>query len=230
MGRGLIIDDQLVLRVAGEVKLDYPYFVFMATSGLLSSVAFLTDSVPILIGAMIVAPAYPPLALVALAIAAGFGRIAARGLGVALAGIATAVAFAIVATWVMNVAGIIPPETNLVNQPLIEERVRTGWYSLVAGAGAGVAGMIATVRHQMDALIGVVATVALIPAGVAGGIALLSGDPVRALGGFVLLTVNVGLIIAMGLLVIAIARPGPRQVHERQKRADARGELGRKSV
>lgn len=215
--RRIIIDDRLVLSVADEAKLDYAFVVFMAISGLLASVAFLTDSVPILMGAMIVAPVYPPLALVALGIAAGMGRLAGRGLLVALLGLAIAVIFAVLSTWLLNVFRIIPPEMNLVNQPLLEERVRTGWYSTIAGAGAGVAGMIATIRRKQNTLIGIVAAIALVPAGAAGGMALFSGDSIRALGGFVLLVTNVGLIIAMGILVIALVRPGPEEVRERQK-------------
>lgn len=43
----------------------------------------LTNSVPVLIGAMIVAPVFLPLALVTFALVAGHWRLALRGLGTA---------------------------------------------------------------------------------------------------------------------------------------------------
>lgn len=181
------------------------YLVFMAIAGVLAAVALLTDSIPVLIGAMIVAPAYPPLALVSLALAAGQPRVALRGLGCAASGIVLAVACAIATTWFLNVTEILPDTSNLVHKSLIEERVRPGWYSAVAAAAAGIAGMIGTIKNKTDTLIGTVASLALVPAGGAAGIALISGDPIRAFGGLVLLLINVGLIIAMGLLVVVVA-------------------------
>jgi hypothetical protein len=42
--------------------------------------------------------------------------------------------------------GIISGTANLVNEELVEERVRVGWYSVIAALGAGIAGTIAIVR------------------------------------------------------------------------------------
>ncbi len=67
-------------------------------------------------------------------------------------------------TWVMNVTGVIPPETNLLNKPLLEERVHPGWYSVAAALAAGVAGTIALPKQKTDTLVGTVAALALVPA------------------------------------------------------------------
>jgi hypothetical protein len=68
--------------------------------------------------------------------------------------------------------------------------------------------MMALAREQEDALIGTVSSLALVPAGGAAAIALVAGDPIRALGGLVLLAINVIAIVAMGLLVLVVKRPG----------------------
>jgi uncharacterized membrane protein len=122
--------------------------------------------------------------------------------------------------WLANVTGMVDPDTNLVARPLLEERVRTGWYSVFAAVVAGTAGTIAVIKRQRETLIGIVATIALVPAGAAGGIAIYAGDAGRGIGGFVLLTVNVAVIVALGLLVLLIARPGRRQANEREHRPD----------
>lgn len=212
-----IVHDQLVRSVISDAKSDYAYYTFMTLSGVLAAVAFLTDSIPLLLGAMIVAPAYPPLAAVSFSIAGGYPRMAGRALLVLLGGLGLAIVAAVVTTWLCNVTGIISSDMNLVSQPLLEERVRAGWYSILAAAAAGAGGTVAVIKRSRDTLIGVVAAVALIPAGAAGALAAYSGDLGRALGGFVLLLVNVLVILAFGLLVVIVIRPG---------RADAAGRDG----
>lgn len=190
----------------------------MLTAGVLASVALLTDSVPILIGAMVVAPAYPPLALTSSATFAREYRVALRGFLTICGGLLLAVLAAMGATWFVNEIGILSETSNLVNKELVEERVRVGWYSVIAALAAGIAGTIAIIKDKTDTLIGTVASVALVPAGAAAGIALISGDVVRAAGGLGLLTVNVLIIIGAGLMVFAL-HPSPMSLEDEDERS-----------
>lgn len=199
------IHHERLLHVVKKAELTASYAVYMCTSGVLASVAMLTDSVPVLIGAMVVAPAFPPLVLVAFSVVAGQWRLALRGLGTALLGIVLAVVCTVLTTWLLNWTGVLAENTNLLANPLLEERVRPGWYSIVAAFAAGITGTVATLEDKLDTMIGTVAALALVPAGSAAGIALLSSDPMRALGGLVLLLINMGLIIACGILVLVVA-------------------------
>lgn len=205
MGGRRNISEEKVLEVAQKARLDGAYLVFMATSGMLASVAMLANSVPVLIGAMVVAPAYPPLAMVAFGVVAGQWNLVLRALGTALLGLSVAVGFAALTTWLLDLVGVLTVDGSLFDRPLLEERVRPGWYSVVAAFAAGTAGTLATLKEKLDALVGTVAALALVPAGSAAGIAFLSGAPMRTLGGLVLLAINVGLIIACGILVLVVA-------------------------
>ncbi len=180
------------------------YLVFMAMAGILAAVALLTNSVPILIGSMIIAPALPPLALVAFALVGGQPRLALRGLGIGLLGLLLAGVCAMLTTWVLNLTNVIPPSTNLYNKPLLAERVHPGWYSLVAAFAGGIVGTVALTNQKTDTLVGTVAALALVPAAAAAGIAFMSHAPLRGLGGLLLLGMNVGLIIAMGIIVLLV--------------------------
>lgn len=197
-------DEENLSRVAEQVSLSPSYVVFMATAGVLAAVGLLANSVPILVGAMVIAPALAPVALVAFGLVAGQPGLAARGFGVALVGLGIALLAAIVTTIAMNVTNVIPPEANLLNKPLLEERVRPGWYAVVAAVAAGIAGTLALTKSKTDTLVGTVAALALVPAVAAAGISFLSQDPVRGLGGLLLLGVNVGLIIALGIVVLVV--------------------------
>jgi uncharacterized hydrophobic protein (TIGR00271 family) len=165
------MDGKILDQVADQARLTPSYLVFMAMAGVLAGVALLTNSVPILVGSMVIAPALPPLALVGFALVGGRPPLALRGLGVGLLGLLVATVFAVLATWVLNITNVIPPETNLLNKPLLEERVHPGWYSIAAAFAAGVVGTLALTKQKTDTLVGTVAALALVPAGAAAGIA-----------------------------------------------------------
>jgi uncharacterized hydrophobic protein (TIGR00271 family) len=211
-----LLDEALVDNVADQAQLTPSYLVFMATAGVLAAVGLLSNSVPILVGAMIVAPALAPLALVAFALVGGQPRLALRGLWVAVIGLVLATLFSIVTTWVMNATGVIPARANLLKKPLLEERVHPGWWSLAAAFAAGIAGIVALSNKKTDTLVGTVAALALVPAAGAAGIAFISGDPIRGLGGLLLLALNVGVIVAMGIVVLLV-------IAGAQRRKDGRG-------
>ena len=201
------VSDRTIAKVSQQARLTTSYLVFMAMAGVLAAVALLTNSIPILIGSMVIAPALPPLGLVSLAIVANKPKLVFRGLKTALLGFAISMLFAMLTTWILNVTQVIPAETNLLNKQLLEERVKPGWYSVIAAMAAGISGAVALVKQKTDTLVGVVAALALVPAIAAAGIAFLSQDPTRGFGGLFLLAINVAFIIISGVLTVVILRP-----------------------
>lgn len=196
------VDSAIVERVFELSKFNVPYIVLMATAGVLSAVALLTNSIPVLIGSMVIAPAFAPLALVSLAAVNRRPRLALEGSVTAVLGLSIAMAAALVATWLLTTTHVLPSEAELLNKALLQERVSPGWYSVVTAIAAGIAGVIALTEGKTDTLVGVVAALALVPAGVAGAIAFLSDDPIRGWGGIALLGINVGLIVASGIVTL----------------------------
>lgn len=205
-----LVSDRTLDKVSRQAKLTTSYLVFMATSGVLAAVALLTNSVPILIGSMVIAPALPPLGLISLAIVAKQPKLALKGLTTALLGFLIAMICAMLTTWILNVTHVIPVETNLINKELLEERVKPGWYSVIAAVAAGISGAVALVKQKTDTLVGVVAALALVPAIAAAGIAFLSKNPTMGFGGLFLLAINVGFIIVSGVLTVIILQPEKR--------------------
>lgn len=191
-------------RLEQKVEFNASYVILMSMAGILAAVALLTNSVPILIGSMVIAPSLPPLGLISLSLHEKEPQLAWRGLWIIVAGLLIAALCSIFTTWLMNITGVLPPDANLLSKHLLEERVRPGWFSVVAAFAAGVAGMIAMADEKVDALVGAVASLALVPAAAAAGIALLSKDPEMSLGGFALLGINVALIIITGYLTLKL--------------------------
>ncbi|GAA0538195.1 DUF389 domain-containing protein [Halorubrum ejinorense] len=194
-----------------QVALDTSYLVLMSMSGVLAGVALLTNSIPILIGAMVIAPALTPLELVSAGIAANRWKRAGFGTWVAFVGLLAATVGAIVTTLALNMTGVLPPAENLIEKPLLEERITAGWYSVVAAAAAGIAAGVTTDKERQDTLVGVVAALALVPAAAAGGITLLSRAPVKASGGLLLLGLNAGMVVITGTVTLWLGARGDRK-------------------
>jgi len=200
-----LMDEDTVDKTASQVQLSGSYLLYMGTSGVLAAVALLSDSIPILIGSMIVAPLMPALAMVPFALVARRRGEAARGLRIALIGLGVAFATAWATTAVMAAVGVIASDTVLLDKPLLQERVHPGWWSMAAAVAAGLAGITAQAREKTDTLIGTVAALALVPAVGASAIAVYVGAPAPALGGLLLLGMNVGLIVAMGVIALLVS-------------------------
>lgn len=200
-----LMDEDTVNKTAAQVQLSGSYLLYMASSGVLASIALLSDSVPILIGSMIVAPLMPPLALIPFALVARRRAEAARGLRIALLGLALAFATALATTAVMAALGVIASDAELLTKALLQERVHPGWWSMAAALAAGLAGTIAQAREKTDTLIGTVAALALVPAVAASAVAVFVGAAAPALGGLLLLGMNVGLIVGVGVVVLLVS-------------------------
>jgi uncharacterized hydrophobic protein (TIGR00271 family) len=199
-------DDGALGFVVAQAALTPRYVTYMTLSGVLAGVGLLSNSIPILIGSMIIAPVLPPVALIAFGVVHRRGALAVRGAGVAALGLGAAAVAAFVVGLLMRVTEVIPLGTELLAKPLLEERLRPGWWSLAAALAAGVVGVVALTEKKADTLIGSVAALALVPAGAAAGIAALAGDVNRTLGGLLLLSMNLAMIVAMGIVVLAVIR------------------------
>lgn len=195
--------------VEEQAALTPRYVVYMTLAGVLAGVGLLSNSVPILVGSMIIAPALPPVALVAFGIVHRRASLAARGAGVAALGLGVAALAAVLVGLLMQVTNVIPAGTELLGKPMLEERLRPGWWSLAAALAGGVVGVVALTEKKTDTLIGTVAALALVPAGAAAGIAGLATDLNRAMGGLLLLGMNFAMIVAMGIVVLVVLRREP---------------------
>ncbi|MDT3436503.1 DUF389 domain-containing protein [Haloarcula sp. 1CSR25-25] len=138
---------------------------------------------------------------------AGYGAL------VAFVGLFAATAGAIVTTVALNMTGVLPPAANLIDKPLLEERITAGWFSVVAAAAAGIAAGVTTDKERQDTLVGVVAALALVPSAAAGGITLLSQAPDKASGGLLLLVLNAGMVVITGTVTLRLGARGDRKAH-----------------
>ncbi|MFP4417340.1 MAG: DUF389 domain-containing protein [Chitinivibrionales bacterium] len=186
-------------NIEPQAKFNIVFVTLMGSSGTLAAVAYPVNSVPILIGSMVIAPVMPPLVLTSIGLANANFSSALKGLAIAVAGLTIAFACAVVTTWLLNATGVSTAQAK--TSQLLIERVNPGWYSVVAAFAAGIAGALAVSHQKQDTLVGVVASIALVPTVAAAGISALSRDWKSVTGGLLMLLLNICMIVFMGWLV-----------------------------
>ncbi len=175
------------------------FAVLMALSTLIATFGIATDSAPVVIGAMLVAPLMTPLLGLACALTTGAPR---RQLESALTVIAASLG-AIGLAWL---AAKTFPEPQFVTEQSGELLARTkpGTLDMSIALAAGAAGAYVTVHRQaVSALPGAAIAVALIPPLSAVGIALELGRSDLAGGAALLYLTNLaGIILAAGITFV----------------------------
>jgi uncharacterized hydrophobic protein (TIGR00271 family) len=215
---------EVVERAYDESSLTFTYLSFMILATLLAGIAVATDSMILVIGAMVLGPEFVPIAALGLALVRRrpsllhrAGRTLVIGFAVSIGAVAL---FALVAKW----AGLITPSdidtahrvgTSFIYSP-------NAW-SFIIAVIAGAAGVLALTSSKSGGLAGVFISVTTIPA--SGNIAVASvfGLWAEVWGSTVTLTVNiVGMAIA-GWATLAIQQALQDRARQRRQRAATPG-------
>lgn len=219
-----IVWEEIEGRVSESASLSVSYLVFMTIATMIGAIGLITDSIVLIIGAMVVGPEYGPLAGICVALIEGRPQLAAKS----LRALAVGFALAILASWLLTLAlkagGIAPGVLSPRDHELTLFVVRPNWYSAIVAVLAGIAGMLALVSAKSGPLIGVLISVTTIPAAANVGVAIAyrnGGDAARAIAQ---LGINLGAIVISGLAVLWLANK------ERRRRSSERTGGGRTTV
>lgn len=178
-----------------------PMFLAMvALSTVVASVGLLRNNVSAIIGAMVIAPLLGPNAALALAITLGDGRLFARALSSAVAGLL--LAFGMAAT-----LGHFAPIDPSIHE--IAVRTEITLFDLGIALAAGVAGSLAFTTGVPASMVGVMVAVALLPPTVVFGMLVGSQQWAPATGAGLILLANVAAVnlTAVGTFLTLGVRP-----------------------
>lgn len=183
----------------GKPTLSYYAYVVLAT--LVAAVGLLTDSVAVVIGAMVIAPLLGPLLALAFGSTLGDAALIRRSLMSASSGIGLALALSFG-------AGVLFPLD--VETQEITSRLGVGLDGLLVAVASGAAGALAASRGTPGALVGVMVAVAILPPTTVVGLMLGQGRIMDAWGALQLLGLNIaGLQLAAQAVFVANGiRPG----------------------
>jgi uncharacterized hydrophobic protein (TIGR00271 family) len=201
-----VIWEEVEARLGVESRLTPSFLAVMVVAVLLGAVAVLTDSLVLVVGAMVVGPEFGPLAATTLALHRrrwAAARVAATTL---LLGFATATVAAVLMTLVLRAAGRIPSAYGDGNLQFTAFISHPDLFTLIVAVLAGAAGMLALTQGKSGALVGVLISVTTIPAASNIAVAVALGRWDEAGGAAAQLGANLGCMVLVGLTTLSIER------------------------
>jgi uncharacterized hydrophobic protein (TIGR00271 family) len=201
-----VVWEEVENRVAESATLSVSYLVLMIVATMLAAIGIITDSVILIIGAMVVSPEYGSLAGISVAVVEGRFPLAARSLRAILIGFPLGILAAAALTAVLLGIGLAPETLVPEEHEMILFISDPNWYTVLVAVLAGIVGMLALVGAKSGALIGVLISVTTIPAAANVGVAAVYGDWATAAGAAAQLLINLVAIVASGILVLWVIK------------------------
>lgn len=204
-------------RVWAQARLDVPYVAFVVLSTIVAALGMLTDSVAVVVGAMVIAPLLGPNLAFSVGVALGDVSMIVRAFITNIAGLLLALSLSIGIGYLW--AGPLTSD-ELLSRSII------GFDGLVIALASGAAAALSLTTGVSSALVGVMVAVALLPPTSATGIFLGSGQFALASGSAMLLAVNVVSVNIAAHTVLFWRGIRPRTFFEDKKAARGRAASG----
>lgn len=223
-----VIWEEVEARVGMEARLSPSYVTFLIVATLIGAIAVLTDSTVLVIGAMVVGPEFGPLAAMMLSLHRRRWSVLRTATATLLGGFGVAGLLSAALTAALRLADLVPDAyvngdtqfTRFISHPDV--------FSVLVALLAGVAGVLSLTEGKAGTLVGVLISVTTIPALANVGVAAALGDGAEAAGALAQLAVNVGCLLAVGVLTLAVQARLLR-AHGRRRRPGIRA-AGHRSI
>jgi uncharacterized hydrophobic protein (TIGR00271 family) len=214
-----VVWEEVEGRVSESAAISVSFLILMTVATMIAAIGIISDSIVLIIGAMVVGPEYGPLAGICVALVEGRPHLAARSLKALAVGIPLAVLASLLLTLLLVGADVAPSSLDPEEHGLTLFIARPNWYSVIVACLAGVVGMLALISAKSGPLIGVLISVTTIPAAANIGVAMSYGVWTDAGGAAAQLGINIGAILVSGLLVLWVAQDARRRRGTRRSRA-----------
>ncbi len=200
-----ISKEELYSHIDQPVKLSVNFILMVILSSFVAGIGILKDNVPIIIGAMVIAPFLGPNMSMAFGTTLGDWTIIRKSTVTGL--VATALALAISMIWGWTASDV----ESIVRDPSI------GYQDLLLALMCGFAGVIAVVSGPGAALVGVMVATALLPPLMRAGLLLGGGYFSDALNSFLIFSTNVVCVNLAGITTFYLAGIRPGRWWEKKK-------------
>jgi uncharacterized hydrophobic protein (TIGR00341 family) len=204
--------EELYEDIKHGARLSRVYMSMVALSTVVAAIGLNHNSVPVIIGAMVIAPLLGPNVALSLGITLGDLSLLWEGLLTALAGVAAALVLSVIIGVLLNV------------DPTLSEmasRTRVGLGDVVVALASGSAGALAFTTGISATLIGVMVAVALLPPLATSGLLLGGGHPTLAIGAFSLFLVNLICVNLAGVTTFVLQGIKPTSWWEKDRAVKA---------
>lgn len=197
--------DEMAVLLRQDTNLAPNYLALMALAGAIAAVGLWTDTLHVVIGSMVIAPAFEPLVRLPFGFISGPRRIAKSGLVSAITGYVALAVGAAVALLILDVVDSTRT-TELRTRSWVQFWSTLTATGVVASAFAAAAGAVVISGQRSVLTTGVMIALALIPSMTIVGMAVAVGDFALAGRGFVRWAVDAGLVVLLSAAVLVVKR------------------------
>jgi len=192
-----VVWTDVIQKSYDETALTWTYLSFMIMATLLAAIAILTDSVILVIGAMVLGPEFVAIAALGLALVRRRRMLFRRSLRTLIVGFAVSISVVTVVTLIGRLIGFISVDDLMRPRPGTAFIYTPNWWSLIVAVIAGAAGVLALTSSRSGGLVGVFISVTTIPASGNIAVALVFLQWHEVLGSAAQLVINVtGMAVA----------------------------------
>ena len=199
-----VVWEEVESRTSESAELSGSFLVFMVLATLIAGVGILTDSVVLIIGAMVVGPEFGPLAGLCVALVQRRIPLARKSFVALAVGFPAAIVLTYLGALLLQAAGRGPerleehPATLFISSPDL--------FSVIVAVLAGIAGVLSLSTAKSGALIGVLISVTTIPAAANIGVGAAYEDWAEFRGATFQLAVNLTAVLFSGTATLALQR------------------------
>jgi uncharacterized hydrophobic protein (TIGR00271 family) len=206
LARDSVVWEEVETRTSESTELSVSFLAFMSLACMLAAVAILIDSPILIVGAMVVGPEFGPIAALCVAIVSRTAEGVKRSLLALAIGFPVGITAAFLLTLAVRAAGLVPEEYSPTDHPLLRFIADPDAFSVIVAALAGSAGVLSLTSRKSAALMGVLISVATIPAAANIGVATAFADWAIWRGAQYQLAANLAGLIGAALVTLLIQR------------------------
>ncbi|CAB4683769.1 unannotated protein [freshwater metagenome] len=193
---------EVVERAYDDTQLTWTYLSFMILATLLAAIAIVTDSIVLVIGAMVLGPEFTAIATLGLSIIKRRPNLLRQALRTLLIGFAVSIGVVAALALAAKGFGFITEVDVLKPRPGTEFIYSPNWWSFLVAVVAGAAGVLSLTSSRTNGLVGVFISVTTIPASGNIAIALVFGLWHEVIGSAAQLGINIGGMAIAGWLTL----------------------------
>ncbi|MER7247314.1 DUF389 domain-containing protein [Kribbella sp. NPDC000426] len=219
-----VIWDAVVDQAYNEAGGSWVYYAFLTLATMIASIAVITDSAILVVGAMVVGPEFGVVAALAVGLFLRKPGLIGRSASLLVKGFALAIALTVVAALAARAVGWVDVSNVTAARPLTGFIWRPDKWSAVVAVLAGCAGVLSQTAGRGNALVGVFISVTTVPA--AGDLALSIAlwAPHQIGGSAAQLGINLAGMTVAGVVTLQLQRTIWRSYLRVKRRAGARVE------
>ena len=205
-GETPVVWETLASRTRESVELSPAFLIFMVLACLIAAVGIYFDQPILIVAAMVVGPEFGPIAGFCVALVGGRHELARRSMTALAVGFPLAIGGTYLATVVLRAVGLIDDAIHFEGHLLTRFISNPDFFSAYVAALAGVVGMLSLTASKSSALVGVLISVATIPAAANMGVAAAYKEWDELGGAALQLGINLATLFVAGLATLWIQR------------------------